>query len=74
MADERFPNGWPKPLFLHVAESDATDCELHLEWANFELYVGKDGSFHLLGDDFSIEEPETALLKLRELLDACKPA
>ena len=67
---ERFPNGWPKPSFLHVDGSDDTDCDFHLEWPEVELYVGRDGSFHLLADGgVDIEGPD-ALSKLRELLTA----
>ena len=65
----RFPNKWPHPYFLHVAGSDDTTCDLHIEWGFAELYVSKEGKFHLLADDdVDIEGPE-ALTKLREILD-----
>jgi hypothetical protein len=67
--DSRFPNGWPRPSFLHVAGSDGTNCDLHLEWPGFELYVSREGSFHFLSESDDVEGPD-ALIKLREALSA----
>lgn len=64
----KFPNGWPHPDFLHVAGSDDTDCDLHIEWPHVELYVSRAGEFHLLADDGVEVEGPGALAVLREIL------